>query len=69
VKTDGTPLPDEPPLAAALRACADGLYRRKPLRSSLSSTHPGSVGDFRNGFVDVGTSITDGTTLIGSACE
>lgn len=26
MKTNGTPPPDKPPLAAALRACADGLY-------------------------------------------
>jgi hypothetical protein len=42
MKANGTPPPDEPPLAGALRACPD----------------------FRDAFADVGTSITDGTTLM-----
>jgi hypothetical protein len=60
-----TPLPDEPPLAAALRACADGLYPAEAAAELLIS-HASWLcrDDFRDGFVDVGTSISDGTTLM-----
>ena len=59
-----TPLPDEPPLAAALRACANGFYPAEAAAELLIS-HASWLcrDDFRDGFVDVGTSITDGTTL------
>jgi hypothetical protein len=37
MKTNGTPSPDEPPLAAALRACADGLYPAEAAAELFSS--------------------------------
>jgi hypothetical protein len=65
VKTNGTPPPDEPPLAAALRACAHGLYPAEAAAEFLISHASWLCRDeFRNGFADVGTSITDGTTLM-----
>jgi hypothetical protein len=59
-----TPLPYEPP-RAALRACAEGLYPAEAAAELLIS-HASWLcrDDFRNGFVDAGTSITDGTTLM-----
>jgi len=62
---NGTPLPDEPSLAAALRACADGLYPAEAVAELLIG-HASWLcrDDFRDGFVDTGTSITDGTTLM-----
>jgi hypothetical protein len=65
VKTNGTPLPDKPPLATALRACADGLYPAEAAVELLIG-HASWLcrGDFRDGFVDFGTSITDDTTLM-----
>jgi hypothetical protein len=61
VKANGTPLPDEPPLAGALPACADGLY---PAELLIRHSSWLCRDDFRDGFVGVGTSITDGTTLM-----
>lgn len=60
-----TPLPDEPPLATALRACADGLHPAEAAAELLIS-HASWLcrNDFRDGLVDVGTSITDSTTLM-----
>lgn len=60
-----TPPSDEPPLAAALRARAGGLYPAEAAADLLIS-HASWLcrDDFRDGFVDVGTSITDGTTLM-----
>ncbi|MGH3287781.1 MAG: hypothetical protein ACRDPD_24300 [Streptosporangiaceae bacterium] len=60
-----TPLPDEPPLTAALRACADGFYPAEAAAEFLIG-HASWLyrDDFRDGFVDVGTCITDGTTLM-----
>jgi hypothetical protein len=65
MKTNRTAPPDEPPLAAALRASAEGLYPAEAAAELLIS-HAFWLcrDDFRNGFVDVGTSITDGTTLM-----
>jgi hypothetical protein len=59
------PLPYEPPLAAALRACADGFYPAEAAAEFLIG-HASWLcrDDFRDGFVEVGTSITDGTTLM-----
>jgi hypothetical protein len=61
MKANGTPLPDEPPLAGALPACADGLY---PAELLIRHSSWLCRDDFRDGFVGVGTSITDGTTLM-----
>jgi hypothetical protein len=56
-----TPLPYEPPLAAALRACADGLY---PAEARDRAPHQSRIrlcrDDFRDGYAGIGTSITDG---------
>jgi hypothetical protein len=62
---NGTPLPDDPPLAAALRACADGFYPAEAAAELLIG-HASWLcrDDFRDGYVDTGTSITDGTTLM-----
>jgi hypothetical protein len=59
------PQPDDPPLAAALRACADGFYPAEAAAELLIG-HASWLcrDDFRDGFVDIGTSITDGTTLM-----
>jgi hypothetical protein len=61
MKTNGTPPSDQPPLAAALRARADGLYPAEAAAELLIS-HASWL--CRDDFVDVGTSITDGTTLM-----
>jgi hypothetical protein len=60
-----TPLPDEPPLAVALRACADGFYPAEAA-AELLICHASWLcrDDFRDGYVDVGTSITDGITTM-----
>ena len=60
-----TPPPDDPPLAAALRACADGFYPAEAA-AELLIDHASWLcrNDFLDGFVDVGTSITGGTTLM-----
>ncbi len=60
-----TPLPDDPPLAAALRACAAGFYPAEAA-AELLIAHASWLcrDDFRDGFIEVGTSITDGTTLM-----
>ena len=60
-----TPPPDDPPLAAALRACADGFYPAEAAAELLIS-HASWLcrPDFRDDYVDTGTSITDGTTLM-----
>jgi hypothetical protein len=62
-----TPPPDDPPLAAALRACDAGFYPAEAAAELLIS-HASWLcrDDFRNGFVDTGTSVTDGTTLMAS---
>lgn len=62
---NGTPLPDEPPLAAALRACADGFYPAEAAAELLIG-HASWLyrDDFRDGYVDVGTSITDSITVM-----
>jgi hypothetical protein len=59
------PQPDDPPLAAALRACSDGFYPTEAAAEILIG-HASWLcrDDFRDGFVDTGTSITDGTTLM-----
>ena len=60
-----TPLHDEPPLAAALRACADGFYPAEAAAELLIG-HASWLyrDDFRDGYVDVGTSITDSITVM-----
>jgi hypothetical protein len=60
-----TPAPDDPPLAAALRACADGFYPHEAAAELLIG-HASWLcrDDFRNGYVDTGISISDGTTLM-----
>jgi len=60
-----TPLPDDPPLAAALRACAAGFYPAEAA-AELLIAHASWLcrDDFRDGYVDVGTSITDGVTAM-----
>jgi hypothetical protein len=60
-----TPLPDDPPLAAALRACADGIYPAEAA-AELLIAHASWLcrDDFRDSYVDVGTSITDGITVM-----
>jgi hypothetical protein len=65
MKTNGTPPPDEPPLAAALRACPGGLYPAEAAAELLIS-HASWLcrDDFRDGYVDIGTSITDGITAM-----
>jgi hypothetical protein len=60
-----TPVPDDPPLAAALRACAEGFY---PVEAAvkLLICHASWLcrDDFRDGYLDIGTSITDGITTM-----
>jgi hypothetical protein len=58
-------LPDEPPLAAALRACADGFYPAEAA-AQLLICHASWLcrDDICDGYVDVGTSITDGITTM-----
>jgi hypothetical protein len=58
---DRTPPPDDPPLADALRACADGFYPAEAA-AELIICHASWLWreDFRDGYVDIGTSITDG---------
>ncbi len=69
MKTNGTPPRDEPPLATALCACAcacaDGPYPAEAAAELLIS-HASWLcrDDFRDGYVDIGTSITDGTTAM-----
>ncbi len=60
-----TPLPDDPPLAAALRACADGFYPAEAA-AELLIAHASWLcrDDFRDSYADVGTSITDGITVM-----
>lgn len=60
-----TPARDDPPLAAALRACADGFYPAEAA-AELLIAHASWLcrDDFRDDYVDTGTSITDGTTLM-----
>jgi hypothetical protein len=60
-----TPLPDDPPLAAALRACAAGFYPAEAA-AELLIAHASWLcrDDFRDGYVDVGTSITGGVTAM-----
>ena len=60
-----TPLPDDPPLAAALRACAAGFYPTEAA-AELLITHASWLcrEDFREDYVDVATSITDGITTM-----
>lgn len=60
-----TPLPDDPPLAAALRACAAGFYPAEAA-AELLIAHASWLcrEDFRSGYVETGTSITDGITAM-----
>jgi hypothetical protein len=60
-----TPPPDAPPLAAALRACAAGFYPAEAA-AELLIAHASWLcrDDFRDGYVDTGTSITDGVTAM-----
>lgn len=57
------PQPDEPALTDALRACADGFCPAEAAAEFLIS-HASWLcrDDFRDGFVETGTSITDDTT-------
>ena len=57
--------PDDPPLSAALRACADGFYPYEAA-AELLIAHASWLcrDDFRDDYVDTGTSISDGTTLM-----
>jgi hypothetical protein len=64
MQMNGTPSPDEPPLAAALRACADGFYPAEAAAELLIRHASGSVGTTSATPVGIGTSITDGTTLM-----
>ncbi len=52
----------EPSLAAALRACAAGLYPAEAAAELLIATPWPCRHDFRGRFIRTGTSITDGTT-------
>lgn len=52
----------EPPPAAALRACAAGLYPAEAAAELLIATTWPRRSDFRDRFIRAGTSITDGTT-------
>ena len=52
----------EPPLTAALRACADGLYAAEAACELLIATSWLHRRDFRDGFINTGVSFTDGTT-------
>jgi hypothetical protein len=54
----------EPSLAAALRACAAGLYPSEAAAELLIATTWPRRDDFRDRFIRAGTSITDGTTLM-----
>jgi hypothetical protein len=57
--------PDGTPLAAALRACADGFYPAEAA-AELLIAHASWLcrDDFRDGYMDIGTSITDGITAM-----
>jgi hypothetical protein len=63
--SNGMPQPDDPSLAAALRACADGFYPAEAAAEFLIG-HASWLcrKDLREGYVDVGTSITDGATTM-----
>lgn len=52
----------EPSLAAALRSCAAGYYPAEAACELLIATSWPFREDFTSRFIDVGTSITDGTT-------
>ena len=52
----------EPPLTAALRACANGLYPAEAACELLIATSWLDRRDFRDGFINTGVSFTDGTT-------
>jgi hypothetical protein len=58
---DRTPPPDDPPLADALRACADGFHPAEAAAELIicHASWPWRE-DFRDGYVDIETSITDG---------
>lgn len=62
-----TPPPDDPPLADALRACAAGFYPAEAA-AELLIAHASWLcrDDFRDGYVDTGTSIADGITAMAS---
>ncbi|MGH3283204.1 MAG: hypothetical protein ACRDPD_00705, partial [Streptosporangiaceae bacterium] len=62
---NSAPPPDDPPLAAALRACAAGFYPAEAA-AELLIAHASWLrrDDFRDGYVDTGTSITDETTAM-----
>jgi hypothetical protein len=57
--------PDGPPLAAALRACAGGFHPAEAA-AELLIAHASWLcrDDFRDGYVDIGASITDGITAM-----
>lgn len=59
------PLPDDPPLAAALRACADGFYPAEAA-AELLICHASWLyrEDFRDGYVRVGASVSDSTATM-----
>jgi hypothetical protein len=68
MKTNRTPPPDGPPLAAALRACAGGLYPAEAA-AELLIAHASWLcrDDFRDGYMSIGISITDGITAMAAS--
>lgn len=57
--------PGAPDLAAALRACADGFHPAEAAVELLVCNAPWlHREDFRDGYVHVGTSISDGITTM-----
>ncbi len=56
----------EPQPAAALRACAAGLYHAEAACELLIATSWPHRADFRDGFIHAGISISDGTTAMAS---
>ena len=56
----------EPQPAAALRACAAGLYHAEAACELLIATSWPHRADFRDRFIHAGTSISDGTTAMAS---
>ncbi|MFI5065463.1 MAG: hypothetical protein ACHP9Z_16015 [Streptosporangiales bacterium] len=56
----------EPQSAAALRACAAGLYHAEAACELLIATSWPHRADFRDGFIHAGISISDGTTAMAS---
>jgi hypothetical protein len=56
----------EPQPAAALRACAAGLYHAEAACELLIATSWPHRADFRDGFIHAGISISDGATAMAS---